>query len=767
MSDHLIPFGKNKKKDEAPKNNLPLTRKSNEILDDIQSMYVSNCVSLFDESLDSVYANLSAIAPTYASDEKLTLAFKSIADRKTFILDELKVHLGKLVESSFNGSQIKLKTAAKGLSLVSNDTLEEKIVISDMCDLAIQDADEMIQHTYMRIEFLMKSQDMESQFNPLLPEVFGQALVDVVQDVCESSRVRQLFFSGLKDGFFSNYFYVLGDLNDFMHECNVLPNLQETIAMNRRKAQRGDILSTKKEEENPISKIIDQAKSKTANYEPDKFTPAEGVNHLDSIDPTELNSVISNLIKKAKSEGKIEELNSPDSIDKDEIEQEELLEVLNKLQKKTTEMSDMIDLDAEVQSEDTKKQIRRLIAKEVNEGEDKKLGTLNEEIINTIGLMFEFILDDITLPVELKPILIRLQIPFLKIAMTDDDFFKAGDHPARKLLNMMAKVGVTLGESQDILEEIIYKKIDEVVMIIIMEFSKNHEIFKEQFDIFELFANKYMAKSNNITQRIAKNAEGNDKILESHTIVVKDIKIIIENSNSPAVIKMFAKETWSNLMQTTYIKSGISDEYNLCNTLIERLVWSIQEERVEERNVVSGKMKEVLLDIRNLLADRGISMKNTQEHLDTIEGIQDRILAGKSPHTLEQNGDRKKSIFEAMQFLHEEDNIDLDRKGEQEYDDWVDTTSDQKELTDEVIELFAIGRWIEFLKDGKSVERLKVGVMLKFKQKVILVTNKGIKSREEDINALFSMYGNKEIRLLDDNHLFERAMNSMIDKLQE
>src|SRR3546814_4455044 len=64
-------------------------------------------------------------------------------------------------------------------------------------------------------------------------------------------------------------------------------------------------------------------------------------------------------------------------------------------------------------------------------GKSRVVGEIDDDVINLVSMLFEFILDDRTLPDSLKALIGRLQIPLLKVAVLDKTFFSRGSHPAR------------------------------------------------------------------------------------------------------------------------------------------------------------------------------------------------------------------------------------------------------------------------------------------------------------------------------------------------
>ncbi|MFO5736581.1 DUF1631 family protein, partial [Klebsiella pneumoniae] len=62
-------------------------------------------------------------------------------------------------------------------------------------------------------------------------------------------------------------------------------------------------------------------------------------------------------------------------------------------------------------------------------GRSRVVGQVDDDVINLVSMLFEFILDDRTLPDSLKALIGRMQIPMLKVALLDKTFFRRGSRP--------------------------------------------------------------------------------------------------------------------------------------------------------------------------------------------------------------------------------------------------------------------------------------------------------------------------------------------------
>ena len=117
-------------------------------------------------------------------------------------------------------------------------------------------------------------------------------------------------------------------------------------------------------------------------------------------------------------------------------------------------------------------------------GENSKLSPRHEDLINLVGMLFEYILDDHMLPENIRKSISLLQIPVLRTAILDRNFLTERHHPTRILLNEMTSAGMECQEN--CFTDPIYLLIDSIVHIIISQSYENPEIFKDCLERFRV-----------------------------------------------------------------------------------------------------------------------------------------------------------------------------------------------------------------------------------------------------------------------------------------
>ncbi|MDJ0807760.1 MAG: DUF1631 family protein, partial [Gammaproteobacteria bacterium] len=81
---------------------------------------------------------------------------------------------------------------------------------------------------------------------------------------------------------------------------------------------------------------------------------------------------------------------------------------------------------------------------------ENRLDAADEDTIDLVGMLFEYMLKDENLPNVVKALLSRLHTPLLKVAVVDRDFFTHSQHSARMLLNNMTSAGIRWVEENQI-----------------------------------------------------------------------------------------------------------------------------------------------------------------------------------------------------------------------------------------------------------------------------------------------------------------------------
>ncbi len=136
-------------------------------------------------------------------------------------------------------------------------------------------------------------------------------------------------------------------------------------------------------------------------------------------------------------------------------------------------------------------------------------------LINFVSLLFEYIIDDHLLPAAVRALLSRLQIPVLKLAQMDELFFRQRVHPARRLLNGLAAVGMELSDEAIERGDPVFTRMENIVDRLLTGFDDDPRIFSVVFQDFEDNVLPLLSKAHVKEQKTAKPAQ-QDQVRKQH-----------------------------------------------------------------------------------------------------------------------------------------------------------------------------------------------------------------------------------------------------------
>ncbi|WP_411390237.1 DUF1631 domain-containing protein [Pseudomonas sp. MPB23] len=158
---------------------------------------------------------------------------------------------------------------------------------------------------------------------------------------------------------------------------------------------------------------------------------------------------------------------------------------------------------------DLRNQLEQLLTRvSVKSGKSRVVEDADEDVINLIALLFEFILNDRSVPDAFKALIARLQIPMLKVAVLDKSFFSRASHPARRLLNEIAAAVIGWSPQHDYPRDNLYVRIEQVVQRLLNEFVEDPAIFSQLLAQFGEFTANERRRSELLEQHTRNAEEG-------------------------------------------------------------------------------------------------------------------------------------------------------------------------------------------------------------------------------------------------------------------
>ena len=438
------------------------------------------------------------------------------------------------------------------LSLVKNDELEEMVAVDGMVNKANEQFAEPIQHLTLRIDHLVPTKVYQKN-NPLGVDVICNAFTDATKALNVDVKAKLVLFKLFDNIVMTKLGKLFEVLNQTLIDANILPSLKQDVRVKKPSAS-----STADQYGQGISAQYGPASSKAG---------AETGGLVQSYDD-QTNQVLHQLRDLLGANRSAPRVQLPG----EEITTQDLIKILSLAQQQNT-ISTPIASGSPVN-------LRNLLS-DLLRNETQTAAAINQvddDVINLVSMMFEFILDDRNLAAPMKALIGRLQIPMVKVAIADKTFFSKGGHPARRLLNEMAMACLGWQESseENQRKDSLFNKMEETVRSILTDFDTDMGIFERLLVDFRSFLDKEKRRAQILEQRTIDAEDGKAKSERARAQVDTELNRICAGKELPLAVTKLLREAWANVMFITSLKQGIeSDEWRNCSMTAQQLVWSV------------------------------------------------------------------------------------------------------------------------------------------------------------------------------------------------
>jgi predicted RNA-binding Zn ribbon-like protein len=244
--------------------------------------------------------------------------------------------------------------------------------------------------------------------------------------------------------------------------------------------------------------------------------------------------------------------------------------------------------------------LRRLTPQELGHNVDA-IGAMTIELV---AMLFDFVSSDRQLPDAIKALLFRLQIPVLKAAILDKEFFSRRTHPARLLVNRYAEAGIAWRVEHGTADPL-FLKMQEGVARIQAEFTDKLDLFAEVLKDLESFLAEEEKSAEQIVQASADDIAYRERQEVAHIVAEAELDRRINSAQPPEFLAHFLHHQWRNVLIGTYLETGEEGEqWRAVLADLDNLLWSVQPKRtVEDRRELVMRLPDMLARLRARLAD--------------------------------------------------------------------------------------------------------------------------------------------------------------------
>jgi hypothetical protein len=277
--------------------------------------------------------------------------------------------------------------------------------------------------------------------------------------------------------------------------------------------------------------------------------------------------------------------------------------------------------------------------------------------IEIVAMMFQSILTEERIPASVRVWFARLQMPVLRVAVSEPDFFAATDHPARRLIDRMGACVMGFNTAQatgpgaerasnDALE----REIKRVVQVVEAYPDTGRRVFATVLTEFEKFLDHYFENENQASMRgvsLAQQVEQRETLAIQYTIELR--KMLSEVPVQDGV-RDFLFHVWADVLAVTAVRSGAqSDVTKAMKRAAADLIWSASAKSSrEERAEVIRRLPPLLKTLRDGMSHAGLPTDKQDEH---VRQLNNALAAAFTAKTAAIPRERLEELMDQLETL--------------------------------------------------------------------------------------------------------------------
>ncbi len=205
---------------------------------------------------------------------------------------------------------------------------------------------------------------------------------------------------------------------------------------------------------------------------------------------------------------------------------------------------------------------------------------LDRGTVDALAEVFDFVFADQSIPIQMKFIIGRLQIPVLKAAMIDRDFFLSDQHPARRLVDTLAGASVAWAPEKGE-EDPLYVRIEHTVQRVLTEFENDLALFVDLLREFTefLFESEQRAevRVEPVVQEERTGESWEHALEQADELIHERIQALSAEQAVAPFLLPFLTNQWREVMARAWMdESTRAQNYAQATKTMEQLIWSIQ-----------------------------------------------------------------------------------------------------------------------------------------------------------------------------------------------
>ncbi|MCG3169321.1 MAG: hypothetical protein CALGDGBN_00839 [Pseudomonadales bacterium] len=184
------------------------------------------------------------------------------------------------------------------------------------------------------------------------------------------------------------------------------------------------------------------------------------------------------------------------------------------------------------------------------------LGAGDGDVVDIVTLIFDTVADDPNLPLAIQVLVSRLQLPVLRLALLDRGFFGDRAHPARQLINAIARAGRGWDGHDQESQDALLGQIRALVEALSADPRADREVFARALQQLQECVERAEQRAIKLERRTSEKAVAEARLTAAREAVHAVMRQKLDGRELPAALLGFFENDWQRVLQLFFLRNG-------------------------------------------------------------------------------------------------------------------------------------------------------------------------------------------------------------------
>lgn len=389
--------------------------------------------------------------------------------------------------------------------------------------------------------------------------------------------------------------------------------------------------------------------------------------------------------------------------------------------------------------------------------EVRRAPELDRGTVDALAEVFDYVFADQEIPVQMKYIIGRLQIPVLKAAMINRDFFLSNDHPARRLIDTLAHASIAWAPEKGEADPL-YSQIEQTVKRVLGEFEDDLDLFRDLLQQFTEFLFETEQQAQAVVETAAKHERDRETIGQALIRADQAVHERINTQPKTQPLARFLVPFLTRQWRDVLIQAGLSADSKAWAAALDtmnQLIWStLPKTESEERHQLVAVLPDLVRSLNeglDVIEWHGEPRATFTRRLITTHMLAIRLT--QAPVTdANAQAQEERAGHQAMQ--------ELDARLAQH----LSLSHDE---FDRLAQSFKRGLWFDFIMEDGQPHRCLLSWVSPMRTRLLFTNREGFDAfvrSEREVAALLRL---QRLRIIDRTPIVSRALRQIMTEPEE